>query len=48
MLSVALELAFMLPRRELERLIEHVIDRLDEVDGDPDIEPIDEREPDYG
>lgn len=46
MLSVALELAFMLPRPMLERFVECVIERLDDLDGDPDLEPIDEREPD--
>ncbi|MBI0475742.1 hypothetical protein D9601_10300 [Sphingomonas sp. MA1305] len=41
-----------LPRPTLARLVDHMIDRLDELDGDPDdedngdAEPIDEREPD--
>ncbi|MBI0477493.1 hypothetical protein D9601_19340 [Sphingomonas sp. MA1305] len=41
-----------LPRPTLARLVNHMIDRLDELDGDPDdedngdAEPIDEREPD--
>lgn len=45
-----------LPRPMLTRLVDHMIDRLDELDGDPDeenngdAEPIDEREPEeeYG
>lgn len=36
----------MLPRPMLERFVERVIERLDDLDGDPDLEPIDEREPD--
>jgi len=36
----------MLPRQTLERFLECVIERLDDLDGDPDLEPIDEREPD--
>lgn len=40
-----------LPRPTLTRLVDHMIDRLDELDGDADLEdngdaePIDEREP---
>jgi hypothetical protein len=40
-----LKLALMLPRSMLEQLVEMVIEWLNEVDGDPDIELIDEREP---
>lgn len=28
-----------LPRPALNRLVAHMIDRLDEIDGDPDLEP---------
>jgi hypothetical protein len=35
----------MLPRPMLERIVLRLIDRLDELDGDPDFEAIDEREP---
>jgi hypothetical protein len=45
-LSMALELTLMLPRPMLERFVERTIQRLDDLDGDPDLEPIDEREPD--
>lgn len=45
-LRAALELAAMLPRPMIERLIERLIEYLDGLDGDPDLEPIDEREPD--
>ena len=44
-LSVAVELTLMLPRSILEQFVERLIDRLDGQDGDPDAEPIDEREP---
>jgi hypothetical protein len=44
-LSVALELTLMLPRPMLERIVVRLIDRLDELDGDPDVEAPDEREP---
>ena len=47
MLSVAVELTLMLPRPLLERFVERVIERLDDLDGDPDLEPIDERERDW-
>jgi len=46
-LSVTLQLTLMLPRPMLERFVEGVIERLDGLDGDPDLEPIDEREPDW-
>lgn len=46
-LAVAFELALMLPRPELERLVEQAIAQLDNLDGDPDLEPIDEREPEW-
>ncbi|WP_143146816.1 hypothetical protein [Novosphingobium sp. NDB2Meth1] len=35
----------MLSRCDLEALTERLIDRLDEIDGDPDLEATDEREP---
>lgn len=41
-----LKLALLLPRSMLEQLVECVIEWLDDVDGDPDLEPIDERETD--
>jgi len=47
LLSAALDLTLMLPRPMLEQFVECVIERLDELDGDSDLEPIDEREPEY-
>ena len=44
---MALELALMLPRPQLERLVEQVIDCLDDLDGDSDLEAIDEREDEF-
>lgn len=46
LLSLALKLTLMLPRPMQERFVECVIERLDDLDGDPDLELIDEREPD--
>lgn len=46
-LSLTLRLTLMLPRSMLERFVERVIERLDDLDGDPDLEPIDEREPEW-
>ena len=46
-LSKAVELTLILPRPMLERFVERVIERLDDLDGDPDLEPVDEREPDW-
>lgn len=48
MQTATLKLALMLPRPLLERLVECVIDWLDDLDGDPDLEPTDEREPGDG
>jgi hypothetical protein len=45
LLSVALELTLMLPRPMLERIVLRLIDRLDELDGDSDLEALDDREP---
>jgi hypothetical protein len=45
LLSVALELTLMLPRPMLERIVVRLIERLDELDGDSDLEAADEREP---
>lgn len=38
-LDLALEIIPSLPRPVLERMVARMIDRLDELDGDPDIEP---------
>lgn len=49
MQEATLKLALMLPRSMFEQLVERVIDWLDELDGDPDLELIDEgeSEPEY-
>lgn len=44
-LSVVVELTLMLPRSVLEEFVDRIIDRLDAKDGDPEAEPIEEREP---
>jgi hypothetical protein len=42
LLSVAVELGLMLPRPMFEQFVEHAIERLDEIDGDSDMEPEDD------
>lgn len=43
-LSVAIQLIMMLPRIAVEHLVEAIVRQLDLIDGDPESEPIDERE----
>ena len=43
-LDVLLSMIPSLPRAALSRLTERAIDRLDEIDGDPDLEPDDDDE----
>ncbi|WP_411341381.1 hypothetical protein V6U71_05945 [Sphingopyxis sp. J-6] len=42
--DIALALIPSLPRQHLERLVQQLIDRMDEADGDPDLEEADEDE----
>lgn len=46
LLWVVLELTLMLPRSMLERMVLRLIERLDDLDGDSDLEPTDDREED--
>ncbi len=44
-LEVAVELTLMMPRSVLGEFVEQLIERMDRQEGDPNLEPDDDREP---